>query len=129
MRLIRFKLWKARTPLIISGGFLESKNLYIDADRFAKSLNKDDFIYDEKDKRVNLTPEGMKKAEDYFHLNNLYDVNNTTLVHFINQALQANYSMKKDFDYVVEDGKIVIVDQFTGRLMHGRAFSEGLHQR
>ena len=119
---------EARTPLIISGGFLESKNLYIDADRFAKSLNKDDFIYDEKDKRVNLTPEGMKKAEDYFHLNNLYDVNNTTLVHFINQALQANYSMKKDFDYVVEDGKIVIVDQFTGRLMHGRAFSEGLHQ-
>ena len=119
---------EARTPLIISGGFLESKNLYIDADRFAKSLNKDDFIYDEKDKRVNLTPEGMKKAEDYFHLNNLYDVNNTTLVHFINQSLQANYSMKKDFDYVVEDGKIVIVDQFTGRLMHGRAFSEGLHQ-
>ncbi len=119
---------EARTPLIISGGFLESKNLYIDADRFAKSLNKDDFIYDEKDKRVNLTSEGMKKAEDYFHLNNLYDVNNTTLVHFINQALQANYSMKKDFDYVVEDGQIVIVDQFTGRLMHGRAFSEGLHQ-
>lgn len=119
---------EARTPLIISGGFLESKNLYIDADRFAKSLNKDDFTYDEKDKRVNLTPEGMKKAEDYFHLNNLYDVNNTTLVHFINQSLQANYSMKKDFDYVVEDGKIVIVDQFTGRLMHGRAFSEGLHQ-
>ena len=119
---------EARTPLIISGGFLESKNLYIDADRFAKSLNKDDFIYDEKDKRVNLTPEGMKKAEDYFHLNNLYDVNNTTLVHFINQSLQANHSMKKDFDYVVEDGKIVIVDQFTGRLMHGRAFSEGLHQ-
>ena len=119
---------EARTPLIISGGFLESKNLYIDADRFAKSLNKDDFTYDEKDKRVNLTSEGMKKAEDYFHLNNLYDVNNTTLVHFINQALQANYSMKKDFDYVVEDGKIVIVDQFTGRLMHGRAFSEGLHQ-
>ena len=119
---------EARTPLIISGGFLESKNLYIDADRFAKSLNKDDFTYDEKDKRVNLTSEGMKKAEDYFHLNNLYDVNNTTLVHFINQALQANYSMKKDFDYVVEDGQIVIVDQFTGRLMHGRAFSEGLHQ-
>ena len=120
---------EARTPLIISGGFLENKNLYIDADRFAKSLNYDtDIVYDAKLKRSNLSEEGMKKAEKYFKVDNLYDVNNSTLVHFINQALHANYSQKNDVDYVVKDGKIVIVDQFTGRLMPGRAFSDGLHQ-
>ncbi len=120
---------EARTPLIISGGFLESKNLYLDADRFVKRLKENDtFIYDEKTKKVNLTDEGVKSAEEFFHVNNLYDVDNTTLVHFISQALHANYSMKKDFDYVVQDGKVVIVDQFTGRLMQGRAFSDGLHQ-
>ena len=120
---------EARTPLIISGGSLESKNLYIDADRFVKRLKENEtYIYDEKTKRVNLTEDGVKKAEEYFHIKNLYDVDNTTLVHFINQALHANYSMKNDVDYVVQDGKIVIVDQFTGRLMHGRAFSDGLHQ-
>ena len=120
---------EARTPLIISGGFLENKNLYIDADRFAKSLNADkDIVYDAKLKRTNLSEDGMKKAEKYFHVDNLYDVDNSTLVHFINQALHANYSQKNDVDYVVKDGKIVIVDQFTGRLMPGRAFSVGLHQ-
>ena len=120
---------EARTPLIISGGFLENKNLYIDADRFAKSLNYDtDIVYDAKLKRSNLSEDGMKKAEKYFKVDNLYDVNNSTLVHFINQALHANYSQKNDVDYVVKDGKIVIVDQFTGRLMPGRAFSDGLHQ-
>lgn len=120
---------EARTPLIISGGFLESKNLYLQADRFVKNLKENDtYIYDEKTKKVNLTDAGVKSAENFFHIDNLYDVDNTTLVHFINQALHANYSMKKDFDYVVSDGKIVIVDQFTGRLMQGRAFSDGLHQ-
>ena len=120
---------EARTPLIISGGFLENKNLYIDADRFAKSLNyKNDIVYDAKLKRTNLSDEGVKKAEKYFHVDNLYDVDNSTLVHFINQALHANYSQKVDVDYVVKDGKLVIVDQFTGRLMPGRAFSDGLHQ-
>ena len=120
---------EARTPLIISGGFLESKNIYIDADRFVKRLKENDtYIYDEKTKRVNLTDAGVKEAENYFHINNLYDIDNSTLVHFINQALHANYSMKNDVDYVVQDGEIVIVDQFTGRLMKGRAFSDGLHQ-
>ncbi len=120
---------EARTPLIISGGFFENKNLYVDADRFAKSLKENDgYIYDEKTKVVNLTDEGVIKAENYFRVKNLYDMENTTLVHFINQALRANYTMKNDIDYVVQDNEVVIVDQFTGRLMKGRAFSEGLHQ-
>lgn len=120
---------EARTPLIISGGEMRSANLYLDADRFAKSLKEErDFIYDEKTKAVNLTDEGTKRGEKMFHVANLYDVENTTLVHYINQALRANYAMKLDVDYVVKDGEIVIVDQFTGRLMHGRAYSDGLHQ-
>ena len=120
---------EARTPLIISGGVMHSANLYIDADRFAKSLEKEeDFIYDEKTKAVNLTDEGGEKAEKWFRIDNLYDLNNANLVHYINQALRANYSMSLDVDYVVQDGQVVIVDQFTGRLMKGRAFSDGLHQ-
>ncbi len=120
---------EARTPLIISGGQMASANLYVEADRFAKSLkNEDDYIYDEKTKSVSLTEKGADKAEKMFSVDNLYDLNNATLVHYINQALRANYSMKKDFDYVVQDGEIVIVDQFTGRLMKGRAYSDGLHQ-
>ncbi len=119
---------EARTPLIISGGEMKSANLYIDADRFAKSLTKEEYIYDEKTKNVSLSEEGVQKAEKRFGLDNLYDVGNTELVHYINQALRANYSMKNDVDYVVQDGKVVIVDQFTGRLMHGRAYSDGLHQ-
>ncbi len=120
---------EARTPLIISGGKMQSANLYIQADKFVKSLKENDgYIYDEKTKAVSLDTVGMKKAEKYFNLNNLYDIKHTTLVHFINQSLRANYSMKRDFDYVIQDGKIIIVDQFTGRLMPGRSFSEGLHQ-
>ena len=120
---------EARTPLIISGGEMANANLYIQADRYAKSLKADkDFIYDEKTKSVNLTEDGADKAESMFNIDNLYDVNNSTLLHFINQALRANYAMKCDVDYVVQDGEVVIVDQFTGRLMKGRAYSDGLHQ-
>ncbi len=120
---------EARTPLIISGGEMANANLYIQADRYAKSLKSEkDFIYDEKTKSVNLTEEGIDKAESMFNINSLYDVSNSTLLHFINQALRANYAMKCDVDYVVQDGEIVIVDPFTGRLMKGRAYSDGLHQ-
>ena len=120
---------EARTPLIISGGVAQSANLYIDADHFVKSLvENEDYIMDEKTRSINLTDEGAKKAEQKFNLKNLYDIDNTSLVHHIQQALRANYFMHKDVDYVVQEDKIVIVDQFTGRLMKGRAFSEGLHQ-
>lgn len=120
---------EARTPLIISGGQMQSANLYMQADKFAKTLKENDgYIYDPKTKATSLDAEGIKRAEKFFNVKNLYDIEHATLVHFINQALHANFSMKKDFDYVVQDGKIVIVDQFTGRLMPGRSFSEGLHQ-
>ena len=120
---------EARTPLIISGGEVVSANLYVDADRFVKSLkNEEYYIYDEKTKGVTLTDDGNHKAESYFHLKNLYDMENNALVHYINQALRANYSMKKDFDYVVQDGEVLIVDPFTGRIMKGRQWSDGLHQ-
>ena len=119
---------EARTPLIISGGNMKSANLYIDADRFVKSLKEDDYNVDEKTKSVTLTDDGMKKGEKFFKVDNLFDLEQASLVHYINQALRANYSMRKDVDYVVQDDKIVIVDSFTGRLMPGRAFSDGLHQ-
>lgn len=120
---------EARTPLIISGGHMQSANLYIQADRFVKTLKENSgYLYDEKIKAVSLDSEGIAKAEKSFGVSNLFDINNTNLVHFINQALKANYAMKKDFDYVVNNGKIVIVDQFTGRLMEGRSYSDGLHQ-
>ncbi len=120
---------EARTPLIISGGEMKSANLYIDADRFAKSLKEDkDYVYDEKTKSVNLTESGSDKAEKTFNIKNLYDIDNASLLHYINQALRANYSMRKDVDYVVQEGEVIIVDQFTGRLMKGRAYSDGLHQ-
>ena len=120
---------EARTPLIISGGQMQSANLYVQADKFAKTLKENDgYIYDPKTKATSLDAEGIKRAEKFFNVKNLYDIEHATLVHFINQALHANFSMKKDFDYVVQDGKIIIVDQFTGRLMPGRSFSEGLHQ-
>ena len=120
---------EARTPLIISGGEMKSANLYIEADRFAKGLKESkDFIFDEKTRSVNLTEDGSDKAEKAFHIDNLYEVDNASLLHHINQALRANFSMKKDVDYVVQEGEIIIVDQFTGRLMKGRAYSEGLHQ-
>ena len=121
---------EARTPLIISGGRVSSANLYKDADRAVKSLQYEkDYTVDEKTKSVLLTESGSLKLEKHFKLDNLYDIENTALVHHINQALKANYGMKNDVDYVVsENGEILIVDQFTGRLMHGRQFSEGLHQ-
>ena len=120
---------EARTPLIISGGAMTSANLYVQADKFAKSLKENDgYIYDEKTKAATLDEKGVEKAEKDFSINNLYDIENTTLVHYINQALKANYGMKRDFDYVVNDGKIIIIDPFTGRLMQGRAYSDGLHQ-
>ena len=120
---------EARTPLIISGGSMKSANLYIQTDKFAKTLKENKgYIYDEKTKAVALDQEGIEKAEKTFNIDNLYDINYTSLVHFINQALKANYAMKKDVDYVINDGKIVIVDSFTGRLMQGRQYSDGLHQ-
>ncbi len=120
---------EARTPLIISGGVMQSVNLFEQADMFAKSLKEnEDYIKDEKARTISLTDEGSKKCEKTFKIDNLYDINNTALVHHINLALKANYFMRKDVDYVVSEGEIVIVDQFTGRLMKGRAYSEGLHQ-
>jgi len=120
---------EARTPLIISGGFMKSANLYMQTDKFVKSLKENEgYIYDEKTKAVSLDQTGISKAEKSFGVDNLYDINHTNLVHFINQALKANYAMKLDVDYVVNDGKIVIVDPFTGRLMQGRSYSDGLHQ-
>jgi len=120
---------EARTPLIISGGSMKSANLYMQTDKFVKGLKENEgYIYDEKTKSVSLDEKGIAKAEKSFGLDNLYDINNTNLVHFINQALKANYGMKRDDDYVVQDGKVVIVDPFTGRLMQGRTYSDGLHQ-
>ncbi len=120
---------EARTPLIISGGRMQQSNMYIDTDRFAKTLKENNgYIYDEKTRSVALDDTGISKAEQAFGIKNLYDIDNTNLVHFINQALAANYRMKKDVDYVVENNQILIVDQFTGRLMKGRNFSDGLHQ-
>lgn len=121
---------EARTPLIISGGKMNSANLYMDADIAVKKLKEEtDYTIDEKTKSVSLTEEGSSKVQASFGIKNLYDEDNTALVHHIIQALKANFGMKKDVDYVVnEDGEIIIVDQFTGRLMPGRQFSEGLHQ-
>ncbi len=119
---------EARTPLIISGGKQNSKNLYLDADSAVKSLTEEDYTVDLKRKTVSITETGAEKLEKIFHLDNLYDVGNSALVHHVNNALKANYGFKKDVDYVVDNGSIIIVDQFTGRLMHGRQFSEGLHQ-
>ena len=120
---------EARTPLIISGGVMQNVNLFEQADLFAKSLKENvDYVKEEKSRSITLTDEGAHKCEKAFHIDNLYDINNTALVHHINLALKANYFMKNDVDYVVQDGEVVIVDQFTGRLMKGRAFSEGLHQ-
>ena len=120
---------EARTPLIISGGVAQSANLYIQADSFVKSLKENiDYIKDEKTQSINLSDEGTRKVEERFNLKNLFDIDNTSLVHHIQQSLRANYFMNRDVDYVVKDDEVVIVDQFTGRLMPGRAFSEGLHQ-
>ena len=119
---------EARTPLIISGGKFDAKDLYNSADRAVKKLKEEDYTVDEKTKSVSLTDEGVEKIEKIFHLDNLFDLENAVLVHHLNQALKANYGFHIDVDYVVEDGAVIIVDQFTGRLMHGRQFSDGLHQ-
>ncbi len=140
---------EARTPLIISGRGEDSTELYGIANSFVRTLkgriidpkeeNNDpfnreikeevvDFIIDEKAKSCNLTEKGNVKAESYFNLENLADPNNMEIAHHINQALKANNIMKRDIDYVVQDGEVIIVDEFTGRLMYGRRYSEGLHQ-
>lgn len=136
---------EARTPLIISGKGDDSSDLYQKADRFAKSLKKDvvveletkqdtdsvydgDYIVDEKAKTATLTKAGVAKAEAHFGVENLMDTENVTLLHHINQAIKANGVMKKDIDYVVKDGEVIIVDEFTGRLMYGRRYNDGLHQ-
>ena len=135
---------EARTPLIISGKGDDSSKLYEMADFlvsrmkkqvFAKTDSKEatddldcDYIVDEKERTVSLTAKGIKKAEEYFQLENLADVENTTISHHINQAMKARGLMKRDIDYVVKDGQVIIVDEFTGRLMYGRCYNEGLHQ-
>ena len=120
---------EARTPLIISGQGDKSTKLYSQADTFIKTLNKEtDFTVDEKENAASLTDEGLEKAQKFFGVENLTDIDNMELYHNINQALRANTLMKLDVDYVVKDGEIVIVDEFTGRLMFGRRYSEGLHQ-
>jgi preprotein translocase subunit SecA len=120
---------EARTPLIISGSAQKSAALYIQANAFVNMLKKEeDYTYDEKTKGVQLTEDGITKAEKAFGIENLFDISHVTLNHHINQALKANASMHLDVDYVVQDGEIVIVDQFTGRLMKGRRYSDGLHQ-
>ncbi|KGX86179.1 preprotein translocase subunit SecA [Pontibacillus litoralis] len=120
---------EARTPLIISGSARKSANMYHNADKFVRSLQEEkDYSYDEKTKGVQLTEEGINKAESFFAIENLFDLSNVALTHHINQALKAHTSMIRDKDYVVEEGEVVIVDQFTGRLMKGRSYSDGLHQ-
>lgn len=120
---------EARTPLIISGSAQKSTQLYIHANAFVSRLKQDeDYTYDEKTKGVQLTEDGMTKAEKAFGIDNLFDISHVALNHHITQALKAHSSMHLDVDYVVQDGEIVIVDQFTGRLMKGRRYSDGLHQ-
>ncbi len=120
---------EARTPLIISGSARKSASMYQRANAYVRTLTRDqDFTYDEKTKSVQLTEEGINKAERYFGVENLFDLENVSLTHHINQALRAHVAMTRDVDYVVEDGEVVIVDQFTGRLMKGRRYSDGLHQ-
>lgn len=120
---------ESRTPLIISGSQRQTANLYVNADRFVKRLHEDeDYEIDIKGKNIQLTEEGIAKAEKAFKVNNIYDPENTALVHYIAQALKANYIMHNDVDYVVEENQVVIVDQNTGRKMPGREWSDGLHQ-
>src|SRR5690625_4086664 len=120
---------EARTPLIISGSAQKSISSYQRANSFVKTLKQEgDYTYDVKTKGVQLTEEGINKAERYFGIENLFDLDHVSLTHHINQALRANVSMHRDTDYVIEEGEVVIVDQFTGRLMKGRRYSDGLHQ-
>ncbi len=120
---------ESRTPLIISGGSRDGAQLYMQSDRFVKKLNQGaDYVIDVKSKTAQLTEEGVTKAEAHFKVENLYDVDSVGLVHHIHNALKANYTMTNDVEYVVQDNQVVIVDQFTGRLMEGREYSDGLHQ-
>lgn len=120
---------EARTPLIISGQSSGTTLLYTRTDRFAKTLEKDtDFKIDLESKTVSLTEQGIRKGEQYFGTQNLFDPDNTALNHHLDNALRANYIMIRDKDYVVQDGEVLIVDQFTGRIMDGRRYSDGLHQ-
>ncbi|AXI31944.1 preprotein translocase subunit SecA [Priestia aryabhattai] len=120
---------EARTPLIISGSAQKSTALYIQANAFVRTLDKEtDFTFDIKTKSVQLTEEGMSKAEHAFGIENLFDISHVALNHHINQALKAHVTMQNDVDYVIDEDQVVIVDQFTGRLMKGRRFSDGLHQ-
>jgi preprotein translocase subunit SecA len=120
---------ESRTPLIISGGKRDTSSYYIQADRFAKSLKEDeDYEIDVQSKAVTLTEQGVAKAEKYFKVENLYDPQYTQLVHRIQQAMKANYTMSNEVEYLVKDNQVFIVDQFTGRIMEGRVFSDGLHQ-
>ncbi|WP_458411871.1 preprotein translocase subunit SecA [Schinkia sp. CFF1] len=120
---------EARTPLIISGTAKQSASLYLTADTFVRTLKEEeDYTYDVKTKGVQLTEEGIEKAERAFKIENLFDLTHVSLVHHLDQALKAHVSMHRDEDYVVQDEEVVIVDQFTGRLMKGRRYSEGLHQ-
>ncbi len=120
---------EGRTPLIISGGSKDVHNFYVQADKFVKSLRgTGHYTLDEKTKSVVLSDSGVQYAERCFKLDNLYALENTALVHHINQALRANYIMKRDVDYTVVKGEIIIIDQFTGRLLQGRTYSDGLHQ-
>ena len=119
---------EARTPLIISGRGGKSSEMYVQAQQFARSLKEDDYEIEEKKKAINLSETGVTKAERFFGVENLADVDNTELNHYINNALRANYIMKRDQDYIVDKGEVLIVDEFTGRVMVGRRYSDGLHQ-
>jgi len=119
---------EARTPLIISGRGMKSSEVYKTASRFAKSLRQDDYEIDEKEKAVRLNEKGIRKAERFFNVDNLSDIANIELNHHINNAVKAQFIMKKDNNYIVKDGEVIIVDEFTGRLMEGRKYSNGLHQ-
>lgn len=119
---------EARTPLIISGQAGDSGEIYVRANRFVTTLHEDDYVMDEKDKHIFLSEEGVERAERYFKITNLGDAENADLMVKINSALRANFLMHRDKDYIVEDGQIIIVDEFTGRKMEGRRYSEGLHQ-
>lgn len=119
---------EARTPLILSGPAGESSENYETACRFAKTLKKDDILIDEKKKTIHLTDEGIAKAEKFYRIENLSDVDNLDINHDINNAIRARFMMKKDNDYIVANGEVLIVDEFTGRVMIGRRYSDGLHQ-
>lgn len=119
---------EARTPLIISGKGDKSSDMYVNCNKFAKYLKADDVDVDEKKKTVHLTAAGIEKAEKYFNIENLSDNDNVELNHYINNAIRAHKIMKRDSDYIVQDGEVIIVDEFTGRLMIGRRYSDGLHQ-